>query len=184
MPENASETVAFYKCISGTFCHWGRKWDILSSGTICRLRNAGGTICRWDKMSPNLTYSEDSSKWIKTQQSSQSFWWLSIVLDLCVETLGGAPHQCKWVDNPNFFSDPFEGLPLRTLRGCSPPADADSSENQSHWPSRHITFSLRRVPKVKQFSDHLVFTRQAFHLWKGKARSSPQKQTGGHLTPR
>ena len=73
-PENASETVAFYKCISGTFCHWGRKWDILSSGTICRLKNAGGTICRWDKMSPNLTYSEDSSKWIKTQQSSQSFW--------------------------------------------------------------------------------------------------------------
>ena len=54
------------------------------------------------------------------------------LLDLFVETLGGAPHQCKWVDNPNFFSDPFEGLPLRTLRGCSPPADADSSENQSH----------------------------------------------------
>ena len=24
----------------------GRKWDILSSGTICRATNAGGTFCR------------------------------------------------------------------------------------------------------------------------------------------
>ena len=34
-------------------CRMGKKWDILSSGTICRPKNAGGTICRWDKMSPN-----------------------------------------------------------------------------------------------------------------------------------
>ena len=30
-----------------------RKFDILSSGTICRPKNAVGTICRWDKMSLN-----------------------------------------------------------------------------------------------------------------------------------
>ena len=40
--------------VAGTICHMGRKWDILSSGTICRPKNDGGTICRWDKMSPNL----------------------------------------------------------------------------------------------------------------------------------
>ena len=40
--------------VAGTICRMGRKWDILSSGTICRPKNAGGTICRWDKMSPNL----------------------------------------------------------------------------------------------------------------------------------
>ena len=39
--------------VAGTICRMGRKWDILSSGTICRPKNAGGTICRWDKMSPN-----------------------------------------------------------------------------------------------------------------------------------
>ena len=39
--------------VAGTICRMGRKWDILSSGIICRLKNAGGTICRWDKMSPN-----------------------------------------------------------------------------------------------------------------------------------
>ena len=39
--------------VAGTICRVGRKWDILSSGTICRPKNAGGTICRWDKMSPN-----------------------------------------------------------------------------------------------------------------------------------
>ena len=39
--------------VAGTICHMGRKWDILSSGTICRPKNAGGTICCWDKMSPN-----------------------------------------------------------------------------------------------------------------------------------
>ena len=39
--------------VAGTICCMGRKWDILSSGTICRPKNAGGTICRWDKMSPN-----------------------------------------------------------------------------------------------------------------------------------
>ena len=39
--------------VAGTICRMGRKWDILSSGTICRLKNAGGTICHWDKMSPN-----------------------------------------------------------------------------------------------------------------------------------
>ena len=39
--------------VAGTICRMGRKWDILSSGTICRPKNAGGTICRWNKMSPN-----------------------------------------------------------------------------------------------------------------------------------
>ena len=39
--------------VTGTKCRMGRKWDILSSGTICRPKNASGTICRWDKMSPN-----------------------------------------------------------------------------------------------------------------------------------
>ena len=39
--------------VAGTICRMGRKWDILSSGTICRPKNASGTICRWDKMSPN-----------------------------------------------------------------------------------------------------------------------------------
>ena len=39
--------------VAGTICRMGRKWDILSSGTICRPKNAGGTICRCDKMSPN-----------------------------------------------------------------------------------------------------------------------------------
>ena len=39
--------------VAGTICRMGRKWDILSSGTVCYLKNAGGTICRWDKMSPN-----------------------------------------------------------------------------------------------------------------------------------
>ena len=39
--------------VTGTICRTGRKWDILSSGAICRPKNAGGTICRWDKMSPN-----------------------------------------------------------------------------------------------------------------------------------
>ena len=39
--------------VTGTICRMGRTWDILSSGTICRPKNAGGTICRWDKMSPN-----------------------------------------------------------------------------------------------------------------------------------
>ena len=39
--------------VAGTICRMGRKWDILSSGTICRPKNVGGTICRWDKMSPN-----------------------------------------------------------------------------------------------------------------------------------
>ena len=42
--------------VAGTICRMGRKWDILSSGTICRPKNAGGTICHWDKMSPNLSY--------------------------------------------------------------------------------------------------------------------------------
>ena len=37
--------------VAGTKCCMGRKWDILSS--ICRAKNAGGTFCRWDKMSPN-----------------------------------------------------------------------------------------------------------------------------------
>ena len=37
-----------------TICHVGRKWDILSSGTICHPKNAVGTIYCWDKMSPNL----------------------------------------------------------------------------------------------------------------------------------
>ena len=32
----------------------GRKWDNLSDGTICLPKNAVGTICPWDKMSPNL----------------------------------------------------------------------------------------------------------------------------------
>ena len=40
--------------VTGTICRMGRKWNILSSGTICHPKNAGGTICRWDKMSPNL----------------------------------------------------------------------------------------------------------------------------------
>ena len=39
--------------VAGVICRRGRKWDILSSGTICRPKNAGGTICSWDKMSPN-----------------------------------------------------------------------------------------------------------------------------------
>ena len=39
--------------VAGTICRMGRKWDILSSGTICGPKNASGTICRWDKMSPN-----------------------------------------------------------------------------------------------------------------------------------
>ena len=39
--------------VAGTICRMGRKWDILSTGTICRPKNAGGRICRWDKMSPN-----------------------------------------------------------------------------------------------------------------------------------
>ena len=39
--------------VAGTICRMGRKWDILSSGTICRPKDAGGTICHWDKMSPN-----------------------------------------------------------------------------------------------------------------------------------
>ena len=42
----------------GQFVWWdnlslGRKWDILSDGTICLPKNAVGTICPWDKMSPN-----------------------------------------------------------------------------------------------------------------------------------
>ena len=37
-------------------CRMGKKWDILSSGTICRPKNAGGTICCWDKMSPNQAF--------------------------------------------------------------------------------------------------------------------------------
>ena len=51
--------------VAGTICHMGRKWDILSSGTICRPKNASetmffyecnsGTICRmgrkWDILS-------------------------------------------------------------------------------------------------------------------------------------
>ena len=40
--------------VAGTICRMGRKWDILSSGTICRPKNAGGTICCWDKMSPRF----------------------------------------------------------------------------------------------------------------------------------
>ena len=39
--------------VAGTICRMRRKWDILSSGKICRPKNAGGTICCWDKMSPN-----------------------------------------------------------------------------------------------------------------------------------
>ena len=39
--------------VPGIICRMGGKWDILSSGTICHPKNAGGTICRWDKMSPN-----------------------------------------------------------------------------------------------------------------------------------
>ena len=39
--------------VAGTICRMGRKWDILLSGTICCPKNAGATICRWDKMSPN-----------------------------------------------------------------------------------------------------------------------------------
>ena len=33
--------------VAGTICRMGRKWDNLLP------KNAGGTICRWDKMSPN-----------------------------------------------------------------------------------------------------------------------------------
>ena len=40
--------------VAGTICRVGRKWDILSFGTICHPKNAGGTVCHWDKMSPNL----------------------------------------------------------------------------------------------------------------------------------
>ena len=32
--------------VAGTICHMGRKCDILSSGTICHPKNAGGTVCR------------------------------------------------------------------------------------------------------------------------------------------
>ena len=43
--------------VAGTICRMGRKWDILSSGTICHPKNAGGTFSRRDKMSPNLIFS-------------------------------------------------------------------------------------------------------------------------------
>ena len=39
--------------VAGTICRMVRKGDILSSGTVCRPKNSGGTLCRWDKMSPN-----------------------------------------------------------------------------------------------------------------------------------
>ena len=43
--------------VTVTICCMGKKWDILSFGTICRPKNAGGTaggtVCHWDKMSPN-----------------------------------------------------------------------------------------------------------------------------------
>ena len=41
--------------VTGTICRMGRKGDILSFGTICRPKNAGGTVCHWDKMSPKLS---------------------------------------------------------------------------------------------------------------------------------
>ena len=44
--------------VAGTICITGRKWDILSSGTIDRPENVVGTICRWDKMSPNQIFTQ------------------------------------------------------------------------------------------------------------------------------
>ena len=58
--------------VAGTICHMGRKWDILSSGTICRPKSADGTICRWDKMSPNLKPQQVLSRHLHTQGSHQS----------------------------------------------------------------------------------------------------------------
>ena len=52
--------------VGGTICRMGRKWDVLSSGTICLPKNDGGTICCWDKMSPNHDNSQ-SSLWLMKQ---------------------------------------------------------------------------------------------------------------------
>ena len=58
--------------VAGTICRMGRKWDILSSGTICRPKIAGGTICRWDKMSPNhKNQGKNNHQWQEQQKHQQ-----------------------------------------------------------------------------------------------------------------
>ena len=63
--------------VAGTICRMGRKWDILSSGTICRPKNAGGTICRWDKMSPNHKYFQVGTEELQGSKSNENLAKLS-----------------------------------------------------------------------------------------------------------
>ena len=55
MSQQFSSNFPMHHCIIWDILSPGRKWDILSDGTICLPRNAIGTICPWDKMSPNQT---------------------------------------------------------------------------------------------------------------------------------
>ena len=77
-PKNASENMFFYECISGTFCRRGGNgtfccWDNLSHGEKVwhfvvwdnlSPENAGGTICRRDKMSPSFTKDQNINSMI------------------------------------------------------------------------------------------------------------------------